>query len=180
MAAGRTVAQILVGADGKAYVGATTAAAPTTSGSTIDGGFSDLGWISEDGLVSSSNTSSNDIKTWDGVTARKVITDTEFTFKVKFLQTSKYVLELFHAGSTMSGSKMDVKKAVQDHRSFIFDVFDGTIPVRIYIASGEVTEQGDITYANGEAIAYEVTITAYPSATGVTHTKFFSTAFLMS
>jgi hypothetical protein len=37
--------------------------------------------------------------------------------------------------------------------------------MRYYIPEGEVTEVGDRTYASGEPIGYDVTISAYPNAT---------------
>jgi hypothetical protein len=44
---------------------------------------------------------------------------------------------------------------------------DGDVDIRIVIPDGQVTERGDVTYANGEAIGYDVTVTAYPDDSGV-------------
>jgi hypothetical protein len=54
------------------------------------------------------------------------------------------------------------------------DVVDGSIVERTYIPAGEVTAVGERTLASGEAIGYNVTITAYADTDNVTFKKFFS------
>lgn len=66
---------------------------------------------------------------------------------------------------------IDVLAPTADPRAFVLDVIDGTKHIRIYVPNGEVSERGDIVYANGEPIGYDVTITCYP-VNGVVLTKF--------
>jgi len=61
-------------------------------------------------------------------------------------------------------------------QSFILDVVDGAELLRTYIPQGEVTEVGDVVYASGSAIGYEVTITAYPDTTLGASAKTYATA----
>ena len=164
---------------GLAYAGPTTTAAPTSASATLDGGFVELGVVSDDGLVEDPNTSTVKINNMAGVTVRTLITETEFTFSLTLLQTDKNVLALYHGGSTVSwasgGAKIDVVKTTQNLKSFVFDVLDGSDIVRIYIPSGEVTDVGPINYKADEAAGYQLTITAYPnSVSGVALTKFFN------
>lgn len=181
----RDVDAVYVGADGRGYVAPRGTTAPTSASATLNAAFKELGWLHEDGLVEAANADSAEIKAWDGTTVRKVMTSSEFTFQVKLLETNEHSLELYYSGSAVAtdggtGSKIDVKSPENDRRSFVFDVLDGNHVARVYIADGEVTERGDITYANGEPIAYDVTITAYPNSSGVSFIKFFDKDFTAS
>ncbi len=46
-------------------------------------------------------------------------------------------------------------------RSYILDLVDGSKLSRIYMPLGEVTAVDDLTYTNGDAVQYGVTITGY-------------------
>jgi hypothetical protein len=61
-------------------------------------------------------------------------------------------------------------------KSFVIDVVDGSDLLRIYIPEGEVSEVGDVVYASGEPIGYEVTVRAYPNATLDGSAQIFSTS----
>ncbi|MFI0262080.1 hypothetical protein ACH4OW_23920 [Streptomyces sp. NPDC017056] len=137
----------------------------------------DIGWISEDGITESNSADTTEIKGWQGgQTVRKVISSSEMAFKFTAIETSKAVLELYHKGSkvvTQNGaSVLAVKAPGSDRRWFGFDVIDGESHVRIWVPDGEVTETGDITYKGDEAIAYELTITAYPGPDGTVAYKY--------
>jgi hypothetical protein len=55
---------------------------------------------------------------------------------------------------------------VLEHKEFIFEVKDGLAKVRIVVPNGQVTEVGEIKYADAEIIAYEVTVEAFADASG--------------
>ena len=65
-------------------------------------------------------------------------------------------------------------RATGGRQSFVVDVIDGSAIERIYIPSAEITSVGERTLASGEAIGYNVTITAYADASSDVATKFFS------
>lgn len=166
-----TSANVRVGVTGVVSTGPTTATAPTDSSSALTG-FTDLGYVGEGGVTESRSRSTNDIKAWQNAAlVRRVVTDSELTYSLTLIESTEAVLELFYAASATNQDSTDGELAVVPantggRRSFVFDVVDGTEKVRIYVAEGEITEVGDVVYASGEAIGYQITVTAYPTATG--------------
>jgi len=160
-------------------VGATTATAPTLTTSTTTG-FTDLGFVGEEGVTESPTKTTKAIKAWQaGATVRRVVTDGEYMLKLTLIESSKAVIEAYYGATATSaateGSIAVVPTATGGQKSFIIDVVDGSEKKRIYVATGEITETGDLVYKNGEAIGYPITITCYPTATGESATV-FSTA----
>ena len=168
---------VRVGVTGELNVAPVGTTAPTTSVSALNAAFVGLGYVSEDGVTESYDDTVEDIVAWQNATVvRSTTTESKATLQCTLIETKGEVLELFHKGSAVSvvsaGQwKIDVEAPSSDPRAFVFDVLDGTKHIRIYIPSGEVTERGEIVYANGEPIGYDLTITAYP-INGVVLTKF--------
>ncbi|MGW8975134.1 phage tail tube protein [Streptomyces platensis] len=168
---------VRVAVTGAAYVAAPKSKLPTDATTVWDAAFTDIGWISDDGITESNSSDTTEIKGWQGgQTVRKVISSSEMTFQFTAIETSKTVLELYHKGSkvvtTAGKSVLAIKAPGPDRRIFGFDVIDGNAHIRIVIPDGEVTETGDITYKGDEAVAYELTITAYPGPDGTVAFKY--------
>lgn len=154
-------ANVRVAVTGEISVGATSAAAPTTTSSALTG-FSGLGYVSEDGVTESRERSTNDIKAWQNAdTVRTVVTEANLSYTFRLIETNADTLELFY-GVTGEDGMVVVPAQTGGRKSFVIDVVDGTELLRIYIPQGEVSEVGDVVYASGEAIGYEVTVRAYP------------------
>jgi hypothetical protein len=173
---------VLIGSTGAAYVAPLATAAPTTAVVALNAAFVDLGYLSDDGVTETYDDSTDEITAWQGgVVVRRVISSSSATLQFTMIESKVDTLELFHKGSTMetdgaTGFKMDVLAPTADRRSFVLDVLDGTTHIRLYVANGEVTERGEVTYANnGEALSYPVTITCYP-VDDVVLTKFSDSA----
>lgn len=172
-------AAVRIGITGELYADADgTADAPTDSTGTLDTDFIGLGYVSEDGVTETYDDTVEDITAWQNATVvRSTTTASKATLQMTLIETKGKVLELFHKGSTVevvdTGEwKIDVKAPDTDRRSFVVDVIDGTKHVRFYVPDGEVTERGEITYANGEPVGYNITITCYPDSSNVVLTKF--------
>lgn len=173
-------ANVRVAVTGEVSMGLTSATAPTSASAAITG-FTGLGYVSEDGVTETRERSSENIKAWQNAdTVRTVVTDAGLSYSFTLIETKKETVELYY-GSTVTqtvteGTLTVVPANTGGRRSFVIDVVDGTELLRIYIPSGEVTEVGDVVYASGEPIGYEVTITAYPSAAISGSAKVFATA----
>lgn len=156
-----TADNVVVGITGKVYVGATSATAPTASDSTLTG-FTELGYVSADGVEFATDKSTNQIRAWQNADlVREVVTEGTVTYKFMLLETTQDVIELYF-GSTMTGGKIELNPTSTGGRqSFVIDVVDGAKAIRHYVPSGEILSVEAQTIQNGEAVGYGVTVTAY-------------------
>jgi len=136
-------------------------AAPTSAISSISA-FTDAGYASEDGVTVSNGQTVEQIRAWQNAAiVRTTVTEGETTFQTTLIQTDVNTVGLVYGSAVTAGSVI-VRPAVErPHQAFVIDVYDGSEVIRHWIPDGQITELGDIVYQNGEAIGYEVTITAY-------------------
>lgn len=165
---------VRVAVTGAVYVGPTTATAPTSSSTSLTG-FTDLGYVSADGITETIDKTTSQIRAWQGgALVREVVSEGTYSVTLTFIETKLEVLELYF-GSTITGGELDGDPTASGGRkSFVMDIVDGSIIERTYIPAGEVTAVGERTLASGEAVGYNVTITAYADTDNVTFKKFFS------
>lgn len=157
--------------------------APTDAVTALAAAFLDMGFISEDGVTNSTERESNDIKDWGGTTVMSVQNGFTDTFSATFIEALNLdLLKRIYGGSNVSGSLADgvtvnVNSSELETGIWVFDlVLNGDVKHRIVIPSGKITEVGKITYNSSDAIGYEVTITAFPDATGDTHHNYYKSA----
>lgn len=174
-----TAANVRVGVTGTVKMAATGTALPTTIPASLNSGFNDVGYISEDGVVTATSTDVTDIKAWqNGETVRKIQTSHDFTVQFAMIETNERSLELYYgAYSHNFGADGSVQvRASQGYRGcFVIDVVDDEDLIRIVLPDAQVTEREDVSYVNGEAISYGVTLTCYPDVSGVKAYIYFDT-----
>lgn len=161
-------ANVRVGVTGGIYHAPLGTELPTDATSEISEAFLDVGYISEDGVTQSTSTDVENIVAWqNGDVVRKVQTSHDLTFQFSMLETTAENMGLYYADRDASDSVVKVTGSQSERKSWILELVDGDDVVRIVVPDGNVTERGDLTWANGEAVMYDVTITAYPDADGV-------------
>lgn len=164
---------VLVGVTGAVYVGPTSSTAPTASDSTLTG-FTDLGYVSADGLTITPDKSTQSINAWQNADkVREIVTESSLTFEFSLLETTQDAVELYFGSDIVSGKVAFNPSNTGGRKSFVFDVVDDTKVIRYYLPAAEVMAVSPITVANSEAHAYGVTVTAYASA-GRSADVFFS------
>lgn len=151
---------------------------PTDSTTALNSAFVELGYASDAGVVNSESRETETIKAWGGDTVLKPFTGKEDTFKFTLIEALNIdALKLVYGESNVSGALstgITIKSAAEDldYHSFVIEmVLNGAVK-RIVIPSAKVTEVGDITYADGEAIGYDTTLSAVPDAAGGTHYEY--------
>jgi hypothetical protein len=166
---------VRVAVTGAVYVAPTDTSAPTTSSSALDVAFVDLGYVSADGITENIDRTTNQIRAWqNGSLVREVTSEGTYSVDMTFIETNESVLELYYGATITAGELDGDPTATGGRKSFVIDVVDGAIVERIYIPAGEITSVGTRTLASGEAIGYQVTITAYADAGSTTFKKWFS------
>lgn len=170
-------ANVRVAVSGEISVAPTTAPAPTAVDSALDSGFVGLGYVSEDGITEARDRTTEDIKAWQNAdTVRTVVTDANLSYTFRLIETTDATLELFYGSTSVGGELVVTPATTGGRKSFVIDIEDGDELKRIYVPQGEVAEVGDVVYASGEAIGYEVTVRAYPDETAEGSAVIFSTA----
>lgn len=167
---------VVVGITGKVYVGPVSATAPTSYSSTLTG-FTDLGYISADGVTFTTDKSTNQIRAWQNADlVRETVTEGTVTYAFTLLETTLETVEAYFGSAVDNTGKISlVPTATGGRKSFVLDVVDGADLVRHYVPTGEILSVEAQQIQNGEAIAYGITVTAYISegrAADIWYSKF--------
>lgn len=151
-------------------------ALPADEAATLDNAFIAAGYISEDGLTETVERATDKIRAWGGDLVKVVQSEFNVSYQFTFIESVKQsVLEAVYGSgnvtttdaTTSSGAKHAIKIVGDQlpHSAFVFDVKDGDAAIRIVVEDGQITEVGEVTYADGEAVGYQVTVEAFVGST---------------
>lgn len=152
-------------------------ALPTNATTALADTYVAMGYVSEDGVVNSNSPSSTDIKAWGGDTVLTVQTEKPDTFQFTLIEVLKTDVQEAVYGSdnvtttnsvtTITANSKEAEAAVW----VIETVLHGSYK-RIVIPNGKVSEIGDVTYKDEEAVGYQLTVAALPDSSGNTHYEY--------
>lgn len=153
-------------------------ALPTDAKTKLNESFKDLGYVSEDGLVNSNSPESEKIKAWGGATVLVSQTEKPDTFTYTLIEVSNIdvLKEVYGEGNVTGTLKTGItikanSTPFKAHVIVVETVLSNAIK-RIVIPNAVVSEVGDVTYKDDEAIGYETTIEALPDKDGNTHYEY--------
>ena len=156
---------------------------PTTATAELNAAFKCMGYVSEDGVTNNNSPKSDVIKAWGGDTVCILQTERKDIFKYTLIESlNEDVLTAIYGSDNVSvdGSGNITLKATADEMegaSWVIDmIMKGNRARRIVIPEGTITEIGDITYKDDEAVGYPLTITDVPDENGVYHYEYLSGA----
>lgn len=152
---------------------------PTDVTSELDESFKGLGYISEDGFVNTNTPDSDSINAWGGDTVAVIQNSKEDTFQYTLIEALNVeVLKEVYGEDNVTGdleTGISVKsnsKQYEPHILVVDMVLKNKVLKRIVIPNGTISEMGDITYADGDAVGYETTLTASPDESGNSHYEY--------
>lgn len=163
---------------------------PTDATTALDAAFVCLGYVSEDGLENENELSLNDIKAWGGNIVYRSLTEMTDNFNFKLIESlNANVLKAVYGDANVTvtggtgsiapigGTTIDVAVKAEDpvEGVWVFELaLRGGVKKRIVVPTGAVTSRETITYNDSDAIAYGITVSAYPDANGSTHKEYLA------
>ena len=156
---------------------------PTDATTALDAGFKLMGYISEDGVTNSNTPDTTDIKAWGGDTVLNIQEEKTDTFQFTLIVVLNVeVLKAVYGSSNVSGTlatgiTVTANADEPEEGVWVVDmVMNSNTVKRVVIPHGKLSELGDITYTDSDAVGYEVTITALPDTDGNTHYEYIKQA----
>lgn len=146
-------------------------ALPTDATEALSG-FTKGGLISNEGLTEATERSTEKIRAWGGDVVKIVQTEFGATFTWTFIESTKAEVLKQIAGEdnvtiTPATSNSGLKIAVVvdseqlPHAAYVFTVKDGDKRIRICVPDGQITNIGEVTYADDNVIGYPVTLETF-------------------
>src|SRR4051794_38307887 len=135
--AANTAANVMVGATGHVYGAATGTTLPTAEIQGLNVAFTNLGYISDAGVIQHIGSTITTIKAWGGDVIRKVKSEHDLTYQFTMLETNPSSLAAYYGTQTDTTSVVQIKAQSGLRQAWVIDVVDGTNLVRIAIPDGE-------------------------------------------
>ena len=152
---------------------------PTDATTALASAFVCLGYVSEDGLSNNNELSVEAIKAWGGNIVYRSLTEMNDEFGLALIETENPdVLKTGYGESHVTGDasgniSVDVVGEEPIERVWVFELaLRGNRARRIVIPDGAITSRDEITYNDSDAVAYGITISAYPDANASTHKEY--------
>ena len=152
---------------------------PTDAVTALDNAFVEMGYVSEDGVTNSNSPESDTVRAWGGDVVLTLMEGREDTFQFALIEAKNVeVLKAVFGEDNVSGTLttgISIQNTNEDLDDcvWVIDMIlrDNTVK-RVVIPDGKVSEVGDITYSDSDAIGYEITLSAMPDEDGVLHYEY--------
>lgn len=169
-------------ATGALFVAPAGTTVPTNATDALDGAFSNLGYVSDEGLVNGVETNVEDIYAWGGDNVLSGQTTYMEMFTFNLIETNVETAKLYYGEDNVEedGDNITIRANNQILPEIVFVaelILTGGRVKRIVVERGKIVDRtAEITYVDGEAVAYPINLKAFPSSTdGDTHKEYIAT-----
>lgn len=156
---------------------------PTNANSSLAAAFKNMGYVSDEGIKETMERNSENIKAYGGDTVATPQTEFSMKYQMKLLEVlNEETIKAVNGAANVSGSlstgmTINVNSKELPEGVWVIDqVLNGNVLYRIVIPHGKITEVGETTYVDGEAVGYDVTITALPDSNNNPCYKYLKTS----
>lgn len=160
----QTDTQVRAAITGKVYRAPVGTSLPTDVTTALNVAFAEVGFIDPDGLTEGLTISKEIKRAWQRMAGiRTLITEINWVWKFKALETSPVVLDLFYNGTTETTAAGVAKTAISaspDDNSYawVIQVEDGSIITRYVLPKGDVTERAEVAHKGTDLAMYELSV----------------------
>lgn len=164
--------ETLVGANGYVWVAAIDSPEPTNPTGTPDAAWTELGYLSEDGVTWSVSKTAEDINAWQSFyPIRQVVTATSSTLSMTMRQWNADTLVLALGGGTVTENLgiftyEPPAPGTIDERAVMVDWNDGDRNYRLIVRRAVVSDAVETQLQRGAAADLPVTFTVLGNQTG--------------
>ncbi len=167
-------------ATGAVFVAPAGTTVPTNATTSLDAAFKGLGYVSEDGLVNSVEANTEQVNAWGGDLVLVAQTTFMETFMVNLIETNPEALKVYYGEDNVvvTGDNITITQNSAQLPSVVvvFElVLTGGRIKRIVVPNAQIVDRsGEITYVDGDPIAYPALFQAYPDSDGNSHTEYIA------
>jgi hypothetical protein len=167
-------------AAGAVYVAPAGTAVPTDGTTALAAAFSNLGYVHEDGLVNGTETDTESVMAWGGQKVLEEQTNFSENFTFSLIETNVDTLKLYYGDDKVTEADgaitIQASAAPLEEKVVVFEIaMTGGRVKRIVVPRAKIADRsGEITYVDGEPIAYPINLVALPDDTQTTHTEYIA------
>lgn len=168
-------------ATGAVFIAPKGTTLPTDATTALANAFVDMGYISEDGYVQSIETDTAEVNAWGGDRVLTAQSSYAETHTVNFIETNINTLKAIYGASnvTETAGKITVnaKATPLDECVVVIELaLTGGRVKRVVIPHAKIADRsGDISYTDGDAVAYPAKFSASPDTNGNYHIEYIAT-----
>lgn len=159
---------------GYAYWAPAGTTLPTDSATALPSAYKLLGYLSEDGLTTTTDTDTTEIKDANGTTVMKIITSYAESYQFALLEVLRAEsAKLRYNSDAVTGTdkSMTIKHQMPSDEDFVlvFEIaMSGDVKDRLVIGNATRAEFGDRQVHAGDPQVYDITVSANDMGSGVT------------
>lgn len=150
---------------------------PTDETTVPGAGFVKLGYVSEDGIESQGERTTESVKDWNADIIAQLQTEHSVRFGLTLYNyfDPDVLKEVFGEGNVTvtpatasTGTKIKIEEtgSVLPRRAWIFDMAHETKKFRIVLPDAKISEVSENPFQVGQLLAFPIVIDAFPDATG--------------